>query len=385
MKLRNIALGLASMLASTLCAQNTTLNVNLAGSTDGTKISTQLINGDDDGTVTEATVSGGKATINLTIPDGECRGFYIKVGGKHAAQLVTLKAGENATLNATLATDAAGYVALNGFTVTGSATDAAYRKACVDRDALNRQYSEYHSNPAYVDYMKASEANDTAKMAAITKTDGWKKFTADETAFFENVEKVYMAAHKANTNNWMGAFMLLTDYSYLNQQQQPEYEALADEVKNSYYGRIVRDKIIPPSMVGQALPDFNFTDHNTGKATSLYQVLKANKYVLLDFWASWCRPCRMEIPNVRASYEKYHAKGFDVVSISADKKEADWLKALDQEKMPWPQDRDADGSVGKRFHVQYYPTTYLIDNNGNVVVKDLRGEALAEKLAELLD
>lgn len=385
MKLRTIALGLATLLASAAAAQNTTLNVKLGGNTDSTTISTQLINGEDDGAETKAALSGGKATLALDIPDGECRGYYIMVNGKHAGQLVALKAGENATLSATLSRDAAGYVSLDHFTVTGSATDAAYRQTCVDRDALNRQYEAYHTNPAYQEYVKAAEADDTVKMAAITKTDGWKKFNDDETAFFQNLEKVYTAAHKANADNWMGAFMLLTDYSYLTQQQRPEYEALSDAAKNTYYGRIVRDKVIPPSMMGQALPDFTFIDHNTGQTTSLYKVLKNNKYVLLDFWASWCRPCRMEIPNVRAAYEKYHDKGFEVVSISADKKEADWLKALDQEKMPWPQGLDADGATGKLFRVQYYPTTYLIDNQGYAVVKDVRGEALAKKLSVLLD
>lgn len=131
------------------------------------------------------------------------------------------------------------------------------------------------------------------------------------------------------------------------------------------------------------MDDFTFTDHNTGKKTSLKAVLKKSKYVLLDFWASWCRPCRAEIPNVKANYEKYHAKGFDVVSISADAKESEWLKALEQEKMPWPQDRDGKQGICALYKVQYYPTTYLLDSEGKVVVKDIRGEELGKKLEEL--
>ena len=106
------------------------------------------------------------------------------------------------------------------------------------------------------------------------------------------------------------------------------------------------------------------------------------KYILIDFWASWCAPCRKEIPNIKKQYAKYADKGFEVISISIDKKKADWEKALKEEQLKWPNFLDETG-VAQLYKVRAVPTMYLIDAEGRMVGENMRGEALAAKLAEL--
>ena len=107
--------------------------------------------------------------------------------------------------------------------------------------------------------------------------------------------------------------------------------------------------------------------------------------MLVDFWASWCGPCRKEIPNVKKQYELYKDKGFEVVSISMDKDEKAWKKALEEEQLPWPNFLDHEG-VANLYHVKSIPAMYLLKPDGTIIAEgmDARGEALKKKLAELL-
>ena len=109
---------------------------------------------------------------------------------------------------------------------------------------------------------------------------------------------------------------------------------------------------------------------------------EGKQYILIDFWASWCAPCRKEIPTLKRLYAEYAEKGFEIVSISIDKKEADWSKALEDEQMPWINYMDNNG-IAKLYKVKSVPTMYLIDQNGVLIAENLRGEALVEKMAEI--
>ena len=111
-----------------------------------------------------------------------------------------------------------------------------------------------------------------------------------------------------------------------------------------------------------------------------------SRYVLIDFWASWCGPCRAEMPNVTACYEKYHAKGLDIVAISFDTNKDAWLRAISTMKMPWVHLSDLAGwnSLGaKTYDIKGIPANILLDGEGNVIDIDLRDYMLEEKLAEI--
>lgn len=133
-------------------------------------------------------------------------------------------------------------------------------------------------------------------------------------------------------------------------------------------------------------PDFTMND-SEGKAVSLYEYIKGKKCVLIDFWASWCAPCRAEGKNVKAIYADYKDKGFTVLGVSMDTKEPMWRKAMTEEAYPWTQVSDLKGfksTVCELFGFKAIPALYLIDGEGNVLAVNLRGEALRNKIAETL-
>ena len=104
-----------------------------------------------------------------------------------------------------------------------------------------------------------------------------------------------------------------------------------------------------------------------GTKTSLAELCKDKKYVILDFWASWCGPCRREIPNLKAIYADHAGKGFDIISISIDKEEKPWLNAVKNEGLEWVNIRDTDHSIADKYKVSAVPTMYIIDSEGRLV------------------
>lgn len=137
--------------------------------------------------------------------------------------------------------------------------------------------------------------------------------------------------------------------------------------------------------IGSKAPDFS-QKNPQGKDVKLSEY--RGKVVLLDFWASWCKPCRAENPNVVAAYEKYKDKGFTVFSVSLDKDRDAWLNAIQQDGLVWPAHVSDlqfwNNAVAKIYGVQSIPAAFLIDVEGNIIAKDLRGEELVKKLKEVL-
>jgi thiol-disulfide isomerase/thioredoxin len=124
-----------------------------------------------------------------------------------------------------------------------------------------------------------------------------------------------------------------------------------------------------------------------GHIVKVSDYVPKNKYTLIDFWASWCGPCRGEMPTVVKAYNDYHAKGLEVIGVSLDKEKDAWVNAIDKLGMKWPQMSDLMGwqSAGAaKYNIHSIPANVLVDQQGRIVAKDLRGGYLLKKMEELL-
>jgi len=136
--------------------------------------------------------------------------------------------------------------------------------------------------------------------------------------------------------------------------------------------------------IGYPAPEISLTD-TSGKVFSLSSL--KGKVVLIDFWAAWCRPCRMENPNMVRLYQTYKQHGFDILGVSLDQNRDNWIKAIKDDGLLWNQVSDLKGwqsAAGVSYGVRSIPFTVLVDMNGNIIAKGLRGDALEQKIKEAL-
>ena len=179
---------------------------------------------------------------------------------------------------------------------------------------------------------------------------------------------------------------------YILDQNKQDYpldqlkEMVAAFTTESVYKDNINDYIAKQERleVGQPFIDFTLMT-NTGTEVVLSERIPQNKLTLVDFWASWCRPCRQENPVVKAAYEQFHELGFDVIGVSVDQDEAKWLQAVEEDQLPWTQVRDSENKASEAYLIYYIPSNFLFDETGKMVAKGLRGEDLTAKLAEILN
>ena len=166
------------------------------------------------------------------------------------------------------------------------------------------------------------------------------------------------------------------------------YTTVDSKIKNSFYGKEIKAKIDAESKteIGATAADFISKDAD-GKPFKLSEFYKGKKLVLIDFWASWCGPCRKENPNVVKAFSEFHTKGFEVLGVSLDEEKQEWIGAIKKDNLTWTQVSDLKGwesATAKLYNVTAIPTNFLIDGNGKILATNLRGDDLEKKLRALL-
>ncbi|TJZ61084.1 AhpC/TSA family protein [Sphingobacterium olei] len=195
---------------------------------------------------------------------------------------------------------------------------------------------------------------------------------------------------KANPASLVSAYVFYRYYSYRLSPEEikSNIQLLNPSLRETPYVRVLTEltETLETVAVGKSAPDFTAND-TEGKPRAFSAHL-GKGYVLLDFWAAWCGPCRRENPNIVKAYNKYKEKGFDIVAVSLDKNKNSWLDAIAKDNLTWAHVSDLlfwDSEPAKLYGVRAIPANFLIDKNGVIVAKNLRGEDLDKTLGELLD
>ena len=250
--------------------------------------------------------------------------------------------------------------------------DIAYNK-------MIQQEVNGEQNRLLDEYKKALEANNQKLsddlMTQVLKL-GDKKYALTKDFIQKHPDRLF-SAHIAN---------VAKEDSY--ERGNELYDLLTEDIKASYLGKELKKDVdaLAVSALGVPCPDFQVKDEE-GNTVTLASL--KGKILVLDFWASWCGPCRQEMKNLREQYAEFKDRGLQIMSVSLDDSQEKWLQACEEEQIPWISARDENGwgksEIRKLFGIQAIPFIVLIDEEGNIVAKNIRRNLLREKIIELLN
>jgi peroxiredoxin len=260
---------------------------------------------------------------------------------------------------------------LKNIRITGSASHADFEQF---RDTFNPLVAQL--NAAAMDVNKEPDA--------AKKQELMKKYESAVAQMKSSIEK--FVAQKRNSH--VSPFLLYISGQFYDDPVflDKQFQSLTTEIKSTTMGKSLAEYIAYNKVgaIGSDAIEFVQNDPN-GNPVSLSSF--RGKYVLVDFWASWCRPCRIENPNVVKAFKKFNNKNFTILGVSLDQDKDPWLKAIEKDGLTWTQVSDLQGwgnAAGQLYRVQGIPQNFLIGPDGKIVAKNLRGEELETKLCELL-
>ena len=266
------------------------------------------------------------------------------------------------------------------------------------KDSLNAAVvSGTPQNEAYADFLEGSRQlvmrrnsiNQEMRAAMVAKDSANMEALRDE--FFElqeegvNYERSFVETHPEALISALVVNRMLQTQSVPARDIEALFNGLSDEIRNTALGTGIATRLDATrrTAIGSKAPDFS-APTPSGEELSLNQVL--GKVTLVDFWAAWCRPCRAENPNVVRVYEKYKDKGLSILGVSLDRNAADWKKAIADDRLDWHHVSNVRyfDEIAELYNVSAIPASFILDENGVIVAKNLRGQELEDKIAELL-
>ena len=260
----------------------------------------------------------------------------------------------------------------------GSVINAEYNKYKAQMAAITAELNKIHE-----DHNQAPET--IRKDSAAIKGYQEKVYAAEKKYSAMQIEYI-----KTNPNSYVSLAALREAAGpFIDVQAiEPVFDRLTATLKTSVAGKEFKQMMDQRRKfaIGLKAPAFTQNDQ-FGKPISLEDF--KGKYVLIDFWASWCKPCRAENPNVVKAYERFNGKNFTIIGVSLDMpgRKEDWLKAIKEDGLQWTQVSDLkfwDNAVAKLYGIRSVPQNFLLDKEGKIIAENLRGEALISKLAEVL-
>lgn len=222
------------------------------------------------------------------------------------------------------------------------------------------------------------------------QTEGLAEFRAESKEIRMGKSAFIKELIASNSNNIKGLFALRALGNFPvpdardEESWEPLFQSLSTEIQECQIGTMFRESLERKKesqaaqeslKVGDKAPDFTLPDAD-GNELSLYSILADNRLVVLDFWASWCGPCRGENPALLKAYNQFNKEGVEVVAVSLDESRKSWLKAVKEDGMPWYQLSDLKGyesPVVKLYGVQGIPQTYILNSQGVIVASNVRG------------
>ncbi len=350
---------------------------NTQGFSDGATVRLTLAATHEDNpqTLAEGVIQNNTFTLTGSLEEPRLCMIRIDDNNKYGVRNFMIKDG-NITLTIVQSnSELGGYVSFKEFNVEGSDIDKEYRKRAGFRDTLDSIYNDYNNRGKEIlDKVHAAKRSGNAEeVKRLQSTDAYKAFEKDDLDFFNLVEKTMFDEFKKNGESFWGPLLMLSNINYFT-PNDPKftslYEGFSDEAKNSFYGKILKKQLYVEGLTGKANPGFSLPDRDD-KVKSFTELSKGKKLVLIDFWASWCSPCRKSIPQLKEIYKDLSVKGLEIISVSIDKKKADWVKALDAEKLPWPCVLDTQDIFGEKYNGRAVPTFILVDSTGTVISDNL--------------
>jgi peroxiredoxin len=294
--------------------------------------------------------------------------YFLSVAGKRAKMIVFL---ENSPISVNGKADS-----LNVATVTGSKVHDEFTAIEKKKEKIYKEYREVYK-----------QAND-AKTAGDTVRS--KELMAKVEEIYKGVGVIEEDFVKNNPGSYAAPYFLQRiSYEKSAAELEKLLSTLDPKLASSQTIVALKDRVekMKTVEVGKNAPDFTQND-TLGNPVKLSDVYSKNEYTLVDFWASWCGPCRGENPNVVAVYNAYKDKGFGVFGVSLDRDKDKWLSAIEKDKLTWPHVSDLkywENAAAKLYAVNSIPANFLLNKKGEIIGIGLRGDKLKAKIAELLD